>query len=92
VINLLSLAPSRSGDHTGHLQTRGNFRFDVTDAVRQLNIGGDAPPSLVFEPTTGLTGSSPEAVAPQINAQANVRFASARSLARRSELGLVDEK
>jgi hypothetical protein len=50
----------------------------VTDALKQLNISGDAQPVLVFEPTTGLTGPSPEAVAPQLNAQANVRFESAR--------------
>jgi hypothetical protein len=50
----------------------------VTDAVKQLNISGDVQPSLVFEPTTGLTDSSPETVARQMNAQANVRFESAR--------------
>jgi hypothetical protein len=78
VIDFFNLAPSGAGGHAGHAQTRGNFQFDATDAVRQLNIGGDAQPVLVFEPTTGLTGSSPEAVAPQMNAQANVRFESAR--------------
>ena len=81
VINFFGLAPSGSADHAGHaghLRTRGNFRFDVTDAVKQLNISGDATPSLVFEPTTGLTDSSPETVAHQMNTQANVRFESAR--------------
>ena len=43
-----------------------------------VNISGDAQPSLIFEPTTGLTGTSAEAVAPQMNAQASVRFESAR--------------
>jgi hypothetical protein len=78
VIDFFGLAPSRSGEHAGHARTRGSFRFDVTDAVKQLNISGDVQPSLIFEPTTGLTGSSPETVAPQMNAQANVRFESAR--------------
>jgi hypothetical protein len=78
VIDFFNLAPSGTPGHAGHTQTRGNFQFDVTDAVRQLNIGSDAQPVLVFEPTTGLTGSTPEAVAPQMNAQANVRFESAR--------------
>ena len=81
VINFFSLAPSGSGDHAGHgghLRTRRDFRFDVTETVKQLNISGDAQPSLIFEPTTGLTGTSAEAVAPQMNAQANVRFESAR--------------
>jgi hypothetical protein len=81
VINFFGLAPSRSGDPTGHaahLRTRGSFRFDATDAVKQLDISGDAPLSLIFEPTTGLTGPSPETAAQQMNAQANVRFESAR--------------
>jgi hypothetical protein len=78
VIDFFNLAPAGTPAHAGHDQTRGNFQFDVTDAVRQLDIGADAQPVLVFEPTTGLTGSSPEAVAPQMNAQANVRFESAR--------------
>jgi hypothetical protein len=46
------------GDHAGpaghaaHQRTRRSFRFDVTDAVKRLDIRGDASPSLVFEPTT----------------------------------------
>jgi hypothetical protein len=81
VINFFNLAPSAPGDHTdhaGHAHTSGSFRFDVTDAVRQLNIGGDTQPSLVFEPTTGLAGSAPEVTASQMSARANVRFESAR--------------
>src|SRR5262249_48985182 len=84
VINFFGLAPSRSAGptgHAGHLHTRGSFRFDITDTVKQLDIRGDAPLSLVFEPTTGLTGSSPEIVARQMNPQANVRFESARLVA-----------
>jgi hypothetical protein len=81
VINFFGLAPSQSADHAGHahhLRTRGNFRFDITDAVSKLNLSSDASPSLIFEPTTGLSGPSPEAAAPQVNTQANVRFESAR--------------
>ena len=81
VINFFGLASSRPGDHTGrpgHLRTRDSFWFDITDAVKQLDISGDAPLSLVFEPTTGLSDSSPETVAPEVNPQANVRFESAR--------------
>jgi len=81
VINFFGLASSRSADHTGragHLRTRGSFWFDITDAVKQLDISGDAPLSLVFEPTTGLSDSSPETVAREMNPQANVRFESAR--------------
>jgi len=86
VINFFNLAPSGSDSqagHAGHAQTRESFRFDVTDAVKQLNISPGAQPSLVFVPTTGLTSSSPsvaaqEPLAPQMNAQANVRFDSAR--------------
>jgi Common central domain of tyrosinase/Polyphenol oxidase middle domain len=81
VINFFGLAPSQSADHpgrAGHLRTRGSFRFDVTDALKQLDISGDAPLSLVFEPTTGLSDSSPEIAAQEMNTQANVRFESAR--------------
>jgi hypothetical protein len=81
VINFFGLASSRSANHTGragHLRTRGSFWFDITDAVKQLDISGDAPLSLVFEPMTGLSDSSPETVAQEMNPQANVRFESAR--------------
>ena len=80
VINFFGLASSRSADtrHAAHLHTRGSFRFDITDAVKQVDISGDAPLSLVFEPTTGLSDSSPETIAQEMNPQANVRFESAR--------------
>ena len=80
VINFFGLDSSRSADtrHAAHLRTRGSFRFDITDAIKQLDISGDAPLSLVFEPTTGLSDSSPETVAQEMNPQANVRFESAR--------------
>jgi hypothetical protein len=81
VINYFNLVPARSGEHashTGHARTSGSFRFDVTDALKQLDISVDAQLSLIFEPTTGLTGSSAETVASQINPEANVRFESAR--------------
>jgi hypothetical protein len=76
VINFFNLMPSQSRGHAGHARTSGDFTFDVTDALKRLNIAGDVQPSLVFEPTTGLTG--PEAAVPQMNAQANVRFESAK--------------
>jgi hypothetical protein len=78
VINFFNLAPSRAGAHAGHTPTRRNFRFDATDVVRQLHISGDVQPSLIFEATTGLTGASAEAVKPEMNAQANVRFQTAQ--------------
>jgi len=83
VINFFNVARSGSQGHAGHAPTRGKFRFDVTDAAKQLNLSPNAQPTLVFEPTTGLTGSkqsgAPEAaVPPPMNAQANVRFESAR--------------
>jgi hypothetical protein len=81
VINFFNLVPAGSGGHAAHRgqgATRANFRFDVTDAIRRLNLSRDAQPSLVFEPTNGLAGSTAEAIAPQMNAEANVRFESAR--------------
>jgi hypothetical protein len=84
VINFFNLAPSGSGAHAGHhhARTQAKFRFDVTDAVKQLNVSPNAQPSLVFVPTSGLAapqGLAPqESVAPPMNAEANVRFDSAR--------------
>jgi Common central domain of tyrosinase len=81
--NLAPSAPSAAGAHAGHAQTQGSFRFDVTDAVKELNLSPNVAPSLVFVPSTGLSGptqgvAAQESVAPQMNAQANVRFESAR--------------
>jgi hypothetical protein len=76
VIDFFNLMPSRPSGHAGHARTSEDFTFDVTDALKRLNIAGDMQPSLVFELTTGLTG--PEAPVPQMNAQANVRFESAK--------------
>jgi hypothetical protein len=82
MISLFGLAPSRSDtSHAGHLPSHGSFQFDITDTVKQLDIRGDAPVYLVFELTTGLSDSTPEIVAQQINPRANVRFESARLLA-----------
>jgi hypothetical protein len=86
VINFFALAPSGSAaqtGHKGHSRTKGTFRFDATEAVKQLGLSPDAAPSLVFEPTTGLAGSAQETAAAQpMNAQANVRFESARIVRR----------
>jgi Common central domain of tyrosinase/Polyphenol oxidase middle domain len=75
VINFFNFSSPRV--HAGHDST-GRFAFDATDALGQLAIGAAAQPSLVFEPTTGLTDSSPEAAVEQISPQANVRFDSVR--------------
>jgi hypothetical protein len=81
VINFFALSPAGATGHVHGTPSSGSFRFDVTDAVRQLGISGNVQPSLVFEPTTGLTSTSPTAAAaipPKMNAQANVRFESAK--------------
>jgi len=86
VINFFALAPSGSTaqtGHKGHARTKGSFRFDATEAVKQLGLGPDVAPSLMFEPTSGLAGSATETAATQpMNAQANVRFESARIVRR----------
>jgi Common central domain of tyrosinase/Polyphenol oxidase middle domain len=86
VINFFALAPSGSTaqtGHRGHARTKGSFRFDATEAVKQLGLGPDVAPSLMFEPTSGLAGSATETAATQpMNAQANVRFESARIVRR----------
>ena len=81
VINFFGLASSRATDHAHGTHTSGSFRFDATDTIRQLGISGNAVLRLVFEPTSGLTSTSMTAaadLAPQMNAQANVRFESAK--------------
>ena len=81
VINFFNVLPSGSGEHASHMghgATRANFRFDVTDAVKELGLSADAPLSVVFEPTNGLAGSTAEAVAPQMDPEANVRLRSVR--------------
>src|SRR4051794_11389252 len=57
VINFFGLASSRATAHAHGTHTSGSFRFDATDAVRQLGISGNAQPILVFEPTSGLTST-----------------------------------
>jgi hypothetical protein len=78
VINFFNFTTQRAGAHASHDSKAGQFAFDATDALQRLGIDAAAQPSLIFEPTTGLTDSSPEAAAGQISPQANVRFESAR--------------
>jgi hypothetical protein len=78
VINFFNFSGPRGGAHAGHDGSAGRFAFDATDAIRKLAIGTAEKPFLVFEPTTGLTDSSPEAAAKRISPRANVRFDSAR--------------
>jgi Common central domain of tyrosinase/Polyphenol oxidase middle domain len=77
-INFFNFTVPRAGAHAGHDSSAGRYTFDATDAVQRLSLDTAAQPSLVFEPTTGLTDSSPEAAAALISPQANVRFDSVR--------------
>ena len=77
VINFFNFSAPRGG-HAGHDNSAGRFVFDATDALQRLALGAAAQPSLVFEPTTGLTNSTPAAATEQISPQANVSFDSAR--------------
>ncbi len=61
-----------------HLAGRERLEFDATEAVAKLGLKPGDKPSLVFEPTTGLTSSEPERAAAQISPQARVRFDHAR--------------
>jgi len=78
VINFFNFTAPRTGAHAAHTGDAGRFEFDATEAVQRLGVGPTARPSLVFEPTTGLSGSAPEAAAALISPEANVRFDSAR--------------
>lgn len=55
-----------------------SYTFDATDAVAQLGLKTSAAPRLVFEPTTGLTNSTPQEAARDVPAGADVRFKRAR--------------
>jgi hypothetical protein len=74
-IGVISLFNFTAPRHRAHA---GRYEFDVTDAMQRLALDAAAQPLLVFEPTTGLTDSSPEAAAEQISPEANVRFDSAQ--------------
>ncbi|RPJ54029.1 MAG: hypothetical protein EHM24_32230, partial [Acidobacteria bacterium] len=80
VINFFNFTTPRAGAHAGHDSSAGRYTFDATDAVQRLSLDAAAQPSLVFEPTTGLTDSSPEAAAAQISPQANARFDRAQTV------------
>jgi hypothetical protein len=81
VINFFNFTAPSTGAHADHSASAGRFEFDATDAVRRLGLSPTEQPSLVFEPTTGLSDSAPEAAAALIKPDANVRFDSARLVA-----------
>jgi hypothetical protein len=78
VINFFNFTAPSTSAHADHSTSASRFEFDATDAVRRLGVGPTERPSLVFEPTTGLSDSAPEAAAALIRPEANVRFDSAR--------------
>jgi Common central domain of tyrosinase/Polyphenol oxidase middle domain len=78
VINFFNFTAPRAAAHADHTGDAGRFEFDATEAVQRLGLGPTAQPSLVFEPTTGLSDSTPEAAAALISPQANVHFDRAR--------------
>jgi hypothetical protein len=81
VINFFNFMEPGADAHAAHARDPGRFEFDATEAVQRLGVGPAARPSLVFEPTTGLSDSAPEAAAALISPTANVRFDSARLVA-----------
>jgi Common central domain of tyrosinase/Polyphenol oxidase middle domain len=81
VINFFNFTVPSTGAHAEHAAAAGQFQFDATDAVRRLGIGPTERPSLMFEPTTGLSDSAPETAATLIRPESNVRFDSARLVA-----------
>jgi len=83
VINFFNFTAPQGSSHAAHTgnANAGTFEFDVTGAVQRLGLAPTEHPSLVFEPTTGLSDSVPEAAAALIRPDANVRFDSARLVA-----------
>ena len=58
-------------DHGGQSQ---DFEFDVTKAVNSLGLSSGEQAKLVFEPSTGLTDSTPEAAMETIEPDAKVSY------------------
>ena len=83
IINFFNFTAPQGGAHAHHTGTgsAAQFEFDATDAVHRLGVTSGETPSLVFEPTTGLSDSTPDAAAASIKPDANVRFDSARLVA-----------
>jgi hypothetical protein len=52
--------------------------FDATDAVKVLGLAPGKNPKIVFETTTGVTDSTPEAAAAEMPEDAHVTFRAAR--------------
>jgi len=63
-----------AGPHAGHSDAPRRLDFDATQAVKELGLGETPKPLLIFEPTTGLTDSTPEAAAALISPEARVTF------------------
>lgn len=67
------------GDHAEHGASAGlRFEFDATEALARLKVGTSTRPTLVFEPSTGLTNSTVAEATRRISPEANVRFDSVR--------------
>ena len=87
ISRVTAIGASRSGSSTSltsrHLgacgsdSSAGRFGSTLPTQCSSWRSATAAQPLLVFEPTTGLTNSSPEAAAERISPQANVRFDSA---------------
>lgn len=78
VINFFNLtAPHAGHDMAGMAANAPDDQktFDATEALKAL---GGTDTALVIEPSSGVTGTSPDAAAKQISPRANVRFRSAR--------------
>jgi hypothetical protein len=71
-------AGASAGGHK-HVGAGGRrLEFDATAAFTELGLRADRQPQLIFEPTTGLTDSTPEAAARWVQPGAEVRFTRAR--------------
>jgi hypothetical protein len=82
VISFFNFTAPRTGERAAHAAHSGEFKLDATRALQALAADPAATPSLIFEPTTGLTDPSPadagSSAAATVNQGANVRFDRAR--------------
>jgi hypothetical protein len=86
VMSFFNMSAPQAGDHAHHSAAEGTtFTFDATEAIRQIGLQEEAQPALVFEPTTGLSGSTMETALRAVSPDANVRFNNARIEVDRSQ-------
>ncbi len=78
VIDFFGFDGGGTGGAHDHAARGRRFEFDATDAVAALGLTSSRAPELIFEPTTGLSNSTPGAAAAAMGPDARVTYRRAR--------------